>query len=135
MNIENASFIVPIISETSQTNLFRVREETTASVHLVSPVALLMTAKSSENLLTYLVNLSIKWAASQEKSSQVKANIKGIMVKINEASSLPVAIEMQQGCFLSDAWSLLGRFPKKVFIWFWWMMVGGMMMVVVGGKR
>ncbi|KAI3754484.1 hypothetical protein L1987_54268 [Smallanthus sonchifolius] len=34
----------------------------------------------------------------------------GIMVvRINEASSLPVAIEMQQGCSLSDARLLLGR--------------------------
>ncbi|KAI3766032.1 hypothetical protein L2E82_16080 [Cichorium intybus] len=37
-------------------------------------------------------------------------NFEGTMVvRINEASSLPVAIEMQQGCPLSDAWSLLTR--------------------------
>ncbi|KAK9066390.1 hypothetical protein SSX86_013712 [Deinandra increscens subsp. villosa] len=37
-------------------------------------------------------------------------NFEGTMVvRINEASNLPVAIGMQQGCSLSDAWLLLGR--------------------------
>ncbi|KAL7607459.1 hypothetical protein Lser_V15G17446 [Lactuca serriola] len=37
-------------------------------------------------------------------------NFEGTMVvRINEACGLPVAIEMQQGCCLSEAWSLLTR--------------------------
>ncbi|KAL4584745.1 hypothetical protein LXL04_009354 [Taraxacum kok-saghyz] len=41
-------------------------------------------------------------------------NFEGTMVvRINETSSLPVAIEMQQGCPLSDAWSLLTRLKSS----------------------
>lgn len=34
-------------------------------------------------------------------------------VRLNEASSLPVATEMQQGCTKSDAWSLLRRLKSS----------------------
>ncbi|CAI9280581.1 unnamed protein product [Lactuca saligna] len=41
-------------------------------------------------------------------------NFEGTMVvRINEACGLPVAIEMQQGCCLSDAWSLLTRLKSN----------------------
>ncbi|KAI3785886.1 hypothetical protein L1987_45012 [Smallanthus sonchifolius] len=205
MNMENASFTVPIIRESVETTPLRTREETIVSIHLASPVAFSddenvhLEDRSSENPFTYLVNLSVKWAASKDKASHVEGKIKcfvtgvkeflykkrntyklqvyvddgsliseilidhnivqkkiayspeeintalsspdpsrvhdmknimkhfqdylvnfevhkpflnlfGIMVvRINEASSLPVAIEMQQGCSLSDAWMLLGR--------------------------
>ncbi|KAJ0755258.1 putative recQ-mediated genome instability protein [Helianthus annuus] len=201
MNSENSTFTVPIIRETVETTPFRVREETTAPVHLASPVAFSdddedvhLVATSREKPFTYLAQLSVKWAESKDKSSHVEGKIKcfvtgvkvfqykkrstyelqvyvddgsliseilidhnivqkkigyspdetntalsssdqsrvqemknimkqfqvylvnfeGIMVaRINEASSLPVAIEMQQGCSLSDAWSLLGRLKSS----------------------
>ncbi|KAJ0527881.1 putative recQ-mediated genome instability protein [Helianthus annuus] len=158
MNSENATFTVPIIRETVETTPFRVREETTAPVHLASPVAFSdddedvhLVATSREKPFTYLAQLSVKWAESKDKSSHVEGKIKcfvtgvkvfqykkrstyelqvyvddgsliseilidhnGIMVvRINGASSLPVAIEMQQGCSLSDAWSLLGRLKSS----------------------
>ncbi|KAI3727071.1 hypothetical protein L1987_66880 [Smallanthus sonchifolius] len=196
MNMENASFTVPIIRETVETTPLRTREETTFPVHLASPVAFSddenvhLEDRSSENPFTYLVNLSVKWATSKDKASHVEGKIKcfvtgvkeflykkrntyklqvyvddgsliseilidhnivqnkigyspeeintalsspdpsrvhdmknimkqfqvylvnfegTMVVRINEASSLPIAIEMQQGCSLSDAWLLLGR--------------------------
>ncbi|KAL8250310.1 hypothetical protein R6Q59_034003 [Mikania micrantha] len=200
MNIEIASSTVPTIRETVETTPMRVREEATIPVHLTSHVAVSddedvhMADTSSENPFTYLVNLSVKWAETEDKASHVEGKIKcivtgvkqfqykkrntyelqvyvddgsliseilidhnivqkkigyspeeintalsssdpsrvqdmknimkqfqvylvnfeGIMVvRINEASSLPVAIEMQQGCSLSDAWLLLGRLQTR----------------------
>ncbi|XP_076891791.1 recQ-mediated genome instability protein 1-like [Bidens hawaiensis] len=200
VNMENASFISPIIRETVETTPCRVREETTVPVQLASPVAfsngedVQMANRSSENPFTYLVNLSVKWAESKDKASHVEGKIKcfvtgvkefqykkrntyelkvyvddgsliseilidhnivqkkigyspaeintalsssdpsrvqdmknimkqfqdylvnfegTMVVRINEASSLPVAIEMEQGCSLSDAWLLLGRLKSS----------------------
>ncbi|XP_076897994.1 recQ-mediated genome instability protein 1 isoform X2 [Bidens hawaiensis] len=200
INMENASFTAPIIRETVETTPCRAREETTAPTQLASPLVFTgdedvhMADRSSENPFTYLVNLSVKWAASKDKASHVEGKIKcfvtgvkefqykkrntyelkvyvddgsliseilidhnivqkkigyspaeintalsssvpsrvqdmknimkqfqvylvnfeGTMViRINEASSLPVAIEMEQGCSLSDAWLLLGRLKSS----------------------
>ncbi|KAK1433943.1 hypothetical protein QVD17_10861 [Tagetes erecta] len=199
-NTGNDSSSVPIIRETVETTPIRIREETTVPIHLTSPVAVSngkkvhLAARSSEDLFTYLANLSVKWAESKDMSSHVEGKIKcfvtgvkefvfkrrntyklqvyvddgsliseilidhnivqktigyspeevdaallssdqsrvremknimkqfqvylvnfeGIMViRINDASSLPVAVEMQQGCSLSDAWSLLRRFKSS----------------------
>ncbi|KAL8230512.1 hypothetical protein R6Q57_000290 [Mikania cordata] len=199
-NMKIASSTVPTIRETVETTPMRVREEATIPVHLTSHVAVSddddvhMADTSSETPFTYLVNLSVKWAATEDKASHVEGKIKcfvtgvkqfqykkrntyelqvyvddgsliseilidhnivqkkigyspeeintalsssdpsrvqdmknimkqfqvylvnfeGIMVvRINEASSLPVAIEMQQGCSLSDAWLLLGRLQTR----------------------
>ncbi|KAL8042654.1 hypothetical protein ABFX02_09G067200 [Erythranthe guttata] len=43
-------------------------------------------------------------------------NFEGTMVvEMHKASPVPVAVEMEQGCFTSDAWSLLNRLKSSAF--------------------
>nr|GFA38363.1 RecQ-mediated genome instability protein 1 [Tanacetum cinerariifolium] len=104
---------------------FQYKERSTYKLHvfvddgsLISEI--LIEHSFVQKKIGYSPEEAIAASRSAEMKSRIKefqeflANFEGTMVlRINEASSLPTALDLQQGCPPADAWSLLTRLKPR----------------------
>ncbi|PWA59471.1 hypothetical protein CTI12_AA281630 [Artemisia annua] len=122
MDTENASFAVPIPSESVKTTPLRVTEEASILIQRPSPVAIsddedvhmvaaednhIASGRSNESPFMYLATLSAKWAETKDQVANVEGKIKCFVTGVKkfqykERSTYKLHVYVDDGSLISE---------------------------------